>query len=60
MPLIRVEMFAGRDKDQKRAMVKEVTEAFIRTCGGSPGSVTIIIDETTPDNWGVAGDLVSD
>ena len=33
MPIIRVEMFKGRTKDQKRNLVKELTEAFNRACG---------------------------
>ena len=60
MPMIRVEMFKGRSRDQKREMAKEITDAFVRTCGGTPESVSIVITEVDQDDWAVAGRLVSD
>ena len=33
MPIIRVEMFKGRDRDQKRKMVEALTNAMIETTG---------------------------
>jgi 4-oxalocrotonate tautomerase len=60
MPIIRVEMFKGRTRDQKRALVKEVTEAFLRTCGGTPESVQIVIVDVEKSDWGAAGVLHSD
>jgi hypothetical protein len=35
MPTIRVELFAGRTLDQKRALAQALTEATVRTLGGS-------------------------
>ena len=60
MPLIRVEMFPGRTDEQKRAMAAKVTDAFLETCGGTPESVTIIIEEKESSHWAVGGKLVSD
>ena len=60
MPIIRVEMFEGRDVDQKRELVKELTETFVRTCGGSPSAITIVIDDYKKENWGSGGELCSD
>ena len=60
MPVIRVEMFKGRTKDQKREMVKELTDSFIKTCGGTPESVHIVITDVDMEDWGVAGDLCAD
>lgn len=60
MPVIRVEMFKGRTVDQKRALVKELTDAFIRTCGGAPESVQIVIADVAKEDWGGAGILMSD
>ncbi len=47
MPVIRVEMFAGRTRDQKRALVRELTDALVRTCGGNPQSVHVVISMLT-------------
>ncbi|MBK1871374.1 4-oxalocrotonate tautomerase [Taklimakanibacter albus] len=60
MPVIRVEMFKGRTVDQKRQLVKELTDAFIRTCGGTPESVQIVITDVAKEDWGGAGILMSD
>jgi len=60
MPMIRVEMFKGRTQEQKRALVKEVTDAFLRTCGGTPESVQIVIVDVEKSDWGAAGVLHSD
>lgn len=60
MPIIRVEMFTGRTKDQKRALVKDLTEAFVRSAGGTPESVQIVLTDVDKDNWGSGSQLCSD
>ena len=60
MPVIRVEMFEGRNAEQKRALVKELTETFVRTAGGTPESVQIVLTDVAKDDWAVAGKLCSD
>lgn len=60
MPMIRVEMFAGRNAEQKRALVKELTEAFVRAAGGTPESVQIVLTDVDKENWASAGILYSD
>ncbi|WP_272005213.1 2-hydroxymuconate tautomerase [Roseovarius sp. ZX-A-9] len=60
MPMIRVEMFAGRDADQKRALARELTDAFIKTCGGTPESVQIVITDVEKSHWASGGTLYSD
>jgi 4-oxalocrotonate tautomerase len=58
--MIHVEMYAGRTPEQKRALVKELTEAFVRTAGGTPQSVQIILTDVEKTNWASAGVLASD
>ena len=60
MPIIRVEMYAGRTVEQKRALAKELTDAFIRAAGSTPDQVTIVIDDVAKDNWATAGVLAAD
>jgi 4-oxalocrotonate tautomerase len=57
MPMIRVEMFAGRSHEQKQAFAKAVTENFVKICGGSPESVQIIFSDVAKENWATAGTL---
>jgi 4-oxalocrotonate tautomerase len=60
MPIIRVEMFPGRTLQQKRAIAQELTDAFVRTAGGTPESVTILFSEVAKQDWAAAGTLMSD
>ena len=41
MPVIRVEMFK-RTQEQKRNLVRELTEAFVNTCGGNKEAIKIL------------------
>ena len=60
MPLIRVEMLKGRTQEQKRSLVKELTNSLIKTCGGAPEAVDVIITDIEKENWSVGGKLFSD
>jgi len=60
MPMIKVEMFAGRSDEQKRALVQELTDAFIRTAGGNPEAVEVMIVDVEKSNWARGGMLFSD
>lgn len=60
MPIIRVEMFKGRTRDQKRALARELTDAFVRAAGGKPEAVTIVLEDVDKEDWAVAGALMAD
>jgi len=60
MPIIRVEMFPGRTEAQKRELVKELTDAFVRTAGGKPDAVFVVLTDVEKGNWGSGGELCSD
>ncbi len=60
MPIIQVEMFKGRTVEQKREMVKEVTEAVSRTVNCPKEAVRIIIRDMEFENMAVAGVLKCD
>ena len=60
MPIIRVEMFEGRDRDQKRKIISEVTNGFCRAIGASPESVNVILTDVSQDEWGRGGIAFAD
>jgi len=60
MPIIRVEMFSGRTDDQKKELVKALTDAFVRTTGGKPDSVMVVLTDVEKSNWGTGGEMCSD
>ena len=47
MPVIRVEMFK-RTQEQKRDLARELTEAFVRTCGGNKDAIKIRFIDVSP------------
>ena len=60
MPTIRVELFEGRTVEQKRALAQALTEATVRTLGGSPDSVDIVFFDIARHDWATGGALWSD
>ena len=60
MPLVHVKMHEGRSLDQKRAMVKKITEAVCETAICKPESVIITIEEMRKEDHATAGVLVCD
>ena len=59
MPVIRVEMFK-RTQEQKKNLAKELTEAFLRTCGGNKEAIKILITEVDENNWASGGIITAD
>ena len=60
MPTIHVELFAGRTLDQKRALAAALTEATVKTLGGSPDSIDVIFRDVERHDWATGGELWAD
>jgi len=60
MPTLRVELFAGRTAEQKRALAQALTEATVRTLGGSADSVDVLFFDIERHDWATGGRLWSD
>ncbi len=60
MPVVHIYMLEGKTTDQKRAMVREVTEALCRTLDVTANSVIIQLVELEGSNVGVGGKLALD
>ncbi len=59
MPVIRVEMFK-RTQEEKRDLARELTDAFVRTCGGNKEAIKILITEVDKNNWASGGVITAD
>tara|TARA_Y100000768_G_C23704616_1_gene552977 strand:- start:190 stop:378 length:189 start_codon:yes stop_codon:yes gene_type:complete len=59
MPVIRIEMFK-RTQEQKRNLVKQITDAFVNTCGCKKDSIKILITDVEEDHWASGGIFTSD
>ncbi|MFL2562295.1 MAG: 4-oxalocrotonate tautomerase [Arenicellales bacterium] len=60
MPLIQVQMFAGRTPQQKRDLVRALTDAFVEAAGSTPDSVDIILTDVEQSDWAQGGELFSE
>ena len=60
MPIIRVEMWSGQTRDQKRELAKELTGSFVKTCGGPTAAVTVVLTDVEKEDWGSGGELCVD
>jgi 4-oxalocrotonate tautomerase len=60
MPMINVQMFEGRTLDQRRKLVKELTDATCKALGVQPDSVQVVLTDVKKENWAEAGKLFSD
>ncbi len=60
MPIIRVELLAGRTVDQKRELVEVLTRETARIAKSSPSSIFVVIEDVAKENWGAGGELLSD
>lgn len=60
MPLVIIEADAGRTVEQKRGLVKDITEAVCKNFNVAPEAVSILIHEGKKENRGKAGKLAID
>jgi len=60
MPLITVKAIEGRTIEQKRGLVKDITQAVIKNFGVKPEAVIVDIIEYGKENFAEAGKLFTD
>ncbi len=60
MPFVSIKIAEGRTTDQKRALVKTVTEAVAGSIDVDAGKVWVQIDEFSLDNFATGGELMTD
>ncbi len=60
MPHVLIYMRQGRTLEQKRQMVKGLTEVLVRTIAAKPEQVSIVVNELSDDNLASDGKLLAD
>jgi len=60
MPIVQIHLIEGRTTDQKRALVKEVTDAVCKTVNVPPEAVKIILSDMAKHDYAIAGVLKLD
>ena len=57
MPVVTVQMWTGRSREQKRNLVRAITDAMVQHAGAKPTNLHVIIQEVPKENWALAGVL---
>ena len=60
MPAVIIQADEGRTVDQKRGLVKDITEAVCKNFAVPPEGVSVLIQEGKKENRGKAGKLAID
>ena len=61
MPMVNVKITReGATAEQKSQVMAEMTEVLARVLGKNPETTIVIIEEVETENWGIAGQPVSE
>ena len=60
MPVVTVKMLDGRTEDQKRQLVRAITDAMVDICKAKPEGTMVVIEDVQRDHRAVGGTLVSE
>ena len=60
MPLVIVKMLEGRSVEQKRRLVREITDVVVKFTGAPEEQVDVLVEDYPRENWAKAGVLFRD
>ncbi len=60
MPVVRVEMWAGRTHAQKQELARVITEAMVNIANTTPEATIVIFQDIPKENWAQSGTLASE
>ena len=55
MPIVRVELLAGRPNGVKQALAAELTTVVARHLGNDPAHIYVMFQDVAHGDWAVAG-----
>jgi 4-oxalocrotonate tautomerase len=55
MPIVRIDMWAGRPREQKDALVRNVTDAVVSAIGCPEQAVEVLLYEVDKSDWATGG-----
>jgi len=61
MPYVNIKITKeGATKEQKAALIAGATQLLVAVLGKNPQTTVVVIDEVDTDNWGIAGEAVTE
>lgn len=62
MPYVNIKVTGGSEaptQEQKEALIKGATQLLVDVLGKNPATTVVVIDEVPMDNWGIAGETIT-
>jgi len=61
MPFVNIRITKeGATSEQKQKLIKGATQLLVDVLGKDPKTTFVVIDEVDTDNWGIAGQSVTE
>jgi 4-oxalocrotonate tautomerase len=61
MPFVNIRITKeGATKEQKEQLMQGVTDVLVKVLGKNPATTVVIIDEIDTDNYGIAGESITE
>ncbi len=60
MPIVRIEIWSGRNQEMKRDLARAITDVMVAAVGCPKEAVTILFEEIPKENWVIGGEFCSD
>jgi 4-oxalocrotonate tautomerase len=60
MPFVDIRLAGAASREQKAAIVADVTRSLVERLGKNPAAVQINITELSTENYGAGGQLIAD
>ncbi|HSG30884.1 MAG TPA: 4-oxalocrotonate tautomerase family protein [Thermodesulfobacteriota bacterium] len=61
MPYVNIKITReGATKEQKAKLIEGATNLLKEVLGKNPATTVVVIDEVDTDNWGIAGEQVTE
>ena len=60
MPVITVQLWAGRTREQKAELARRMTEAVVEVAGCERDTVRVLFDDYDKSDWAVGGRLADE
>jgi 4-oxalocrotonate tautomerase len=57
VPVVEISFFEGHSQEERRNLVRSVTEAVAKVTGNDPEAVHVILREMRKDQWALGGKL---
>lgn len=55
MPIVRIDLLAGRTAERKAELIRRVTAAVVEALEVRPEQVRVLLSELPPEHWAVGG-----